>query len=85
MVEKGRPEVWDARILEEVIKEHRCCSTARCRLGIRCFEPVTAGGSKALRLHPLVCTAYNADFERRPDGHSRALSMEAQAKEEPAS
>jgi DNA-directed RNA polymerase, beta'' subunit/160 kD subunit len=62
MVELQRPEVWD--VLEEVIREHPVCSTARrrCTLGIQAFEPVLVEG-KAIRIHPLVCTAFNADFD----------------------
>ena len=78
MVEKERPEVWD--ILEEVIKEHPVLlnrAPTLHRLGIQAFEPVLIEG-KAIQLHPLVCAAFNADF----DGDSMAvhvpLSLEAQ-------
>ncbi|MBI4373669.1 MAG: DNA-directed RNA polymerase subunit beta', partial [Deltaproteobacteria bacterium] len=63
MVEKERPEVWDA--LEEVIQEHPVYlnrAPTLHRLGIQAFEPVLVEG-KAIRLHPLVCTAFNADFD----------------------
>ena len=63
MVEKERPEVWD--ILEEVIREHPVLleSTPTLhRLGIQAFEPVLIEG-KAINLHPLVCSAFNADFD----------------------
>ena len=69
MVDKQRTEVWDA--LEDVIKEHPVLlnrAPTLHRLGIQAFEPILVEG-RALRLHPLVCTAYNA---RRPDGHTRA-------------
>ena len=79
MVEKVKPEVWD--ILEGVIKEHPVLlnrAPTLHRLGIQAFEPVLVEG-KAIRLHPLACTAYNADF----DGDQMAVhvpqSMEAQA------
>src|SRR5437667_257582 len=63
MVEKERPEVWD--ILEEVIREHPVLlnrAPTLHRLGIQAFEPVLIEG-KAIQLHPLVCTAFNADFD----------------------
>ena len=63
MVEKERPEVWD--ILEEVIREHPVMlnrAPTLHRLGIQAFEPVLVEG-KAVQLHPLVCTAFNADFD----------------------
>jgi DNA-directed RNA polymerase subunit beta' len=63
MVEKERPEVWD--ILEEVIREHPVMlnrAPTLHRLGIQAFEPVLVEG-KAIQLHPLVCTAFNADFD----------------------
>ncbi len=63
MVEKERPEVWD--ILEEVIREHPVMlnrAPTLHRLGIQAFEPVLIEG-KAIQLHPLVCTAFNADFD----------------------
>ncbi len=79
MVEKVRPEVWD--ILEEVIKEHPVLlnrAPTLHRLGIQAFEPVLVEG-KALKLHPLVCTAYNADFDGDQMAVHVPLSMEAQA------
>ena len=79
MVEKGRPEVWD--ILEEVIKEHPVLlnrAPTLHRLGIQAFEPMLVEG-KALKLHPLVCTAYNADFDGDQMAIHVPLSMEAQA------
>ena len=79
MVEKGRPEVWD--ILEEVIKEHPVLlnrAPTLHRLGIQAFEPVLVEG-KALKLHPLVCTAYNADFDGDQMAIHVPLSLEAQA------
>ena len=63
MVEKERPEVWD--ILEEVIREHPVMlnrAPTLHRLGIQAFEPKLVEG-KAIQLHPLVCTAFNADFD----------------------
>ena len=63
MVEKDRPEVWD--ILEEVIREHPVLlnrAPTLHRLGVQAFEPILVEG-KAIRLHPLVCTAFNADFD----------------------
>ena len=63
MVESVRPEVWD--VLEEVIHEHPVLlnrAPTLHRLGIQAFEPVLIEG-KAIQLHPLVCTAYNADFD----------------------
>ena len=63
MVERVRNEVWD--VLEEVIKEHPVLlnrAPTLHRLGIQAFEPVLVEG-RALKLHPLVCTAYNADFD----------------------
>src|SRR5213595_6319 len=62
-VEKERPEVWDA--LEEVIKEHPVLlnrAPTLHRLGIQAFEPLLVEG-KAIKIHPLVCTAFNADFD----------------------
>ena len=79
MVEKGRPEVWDN--LEVVIKEHPVLlnrAPTLHRLGIQAFEPVLVEG-KALKLHPLVCTAYNADFDGDQMAVHVPLSMEAQA------
>jgi len=79
MVEKIRPEVWD--ILENVIKEHPVLlnrAPTLHRLGIQAFEPILVEG-KALKLHPLVCTAYNADFDGDQMAVHVPLSMEAQA------
>ncbi len=79
MVEKGKPEVWD--ILESVIKEHPVLlnrAPTLHRLGIQAFEPILVEG-KALKLHPLVCTAYNADFDGDQMAVHVPLSMEAQA------
>ena len=78
-VEKVREEVWD--ILEEVIKEHPVLlnrAPTLHRLGIQAFEPVLVEG-KALKLHPLVCTAYNADFDGDQMAVHVPLSTEAQA------
>jgi len=78
MVEKERPEVWD--ILEEVIREHPIFlnrAPTLHRLGIQAFEPVLVEG-KALRLHPLVCTAFNADFDGDQMAVHVPLSLEAQ-------
>jgi DNA-directed RNA polymerase subunit beta' len=63
MIDKMKPEVWDA--LEEVIREHPVLlnrAPTLHRLGIQAFEPVLVDG-KAIRIHPLVCTAFNADFD----------------------
>jgi DNA-directed RNA polymerase subunit beta' len=79
MVDKQRPEVWDA--LEVVIKEHPVLlnrAPTLHRLGIQAFEPVLVEG-RALRLHPLVCTAYNADFDGDQMAIHVPLSAEAQA------
>jgi len=79
MVEKVKPEVWD--ILEEVIKEHPVLlnrAPTLHRLGIQAFEPVLVEG-KAIKLHPLSCTAYNADFDGDQMAVHVPLSMEAQA------
>jgi DNA-directed RNA polymerase subunit beta' len=79
MVERVKPEVWD--IVEEVIKEHPVMlnrATTLHRLGIQAFEPVLIEG-KAIRLHPLVCTAYNADFDGDQMAVHVPLSVEAQA------
>ncbi len=79
MVEKVRPEVWD--VLEDVIKEHPVLlnrAPTLHRLGIQAFEPVLVEG-KAIKLHPLVCTAYNADFDGDQMAVHVPLSMEAQA------
>ncbi|MFP6685817.1 MAG: DNA-directed RNA polymerase subunit beta', partial [Polyangiaceae bacterium] len=78
MVEKERPEVWD--ILEEVITEHPVLlnrAPTLHRLGIQAFEPVLIEG-KAIRLHPLVCTAFNADFDGDQMAVHIPLSVEAQ-------
>ncbi len=78
MVEKERPEVWD--ILEEVIREHPVLlnrAPTLHRLGIQAFEPVLIEG-KAIQLHPLVCTAFNADFDGDQMAVHVPLSMEAQ-------
>ena len=79
MVDKQRTEVWDA--LEDVIKEHPVLlnrAPTLHRLGIQAFEPVLVEG-RALRLHPLVCTAYNADFDGDQMAIHVPLSSEAQA------
>ena len=78
MVEKERPEVWD--ILEEVIREHPVLlnrAPTLHRLGIQAFEPVLIEG-KAIQLHPLVCTAFNADFDGDQMAVHVPLSIEAQ-------
>ena len=77
-VEKERPEVWD--ILEEVIKEHPVLlnrAPTLHRLGIQAFEPILVEG-KAIEIHPLVCTAFNADFDGDQMAVHVPLSMEAQ-------
>ena len=79
MVERVRPEVWD--VLEEVIKEHPVLlnrAPTLHRLGIQAFEPVLTEG-RALKIHPLVCTAYNADFDGDQMAIHVPLSAEAQA------
>jgi len=79
MVERVRPEVWD--VLEQVIKEHPVLlnrAPTLHRLGIQAFEPVLVEG-KALQIHPLVCTAYNADFDGDQMAVHVPLSAEAQA------
>ena len=79
MVEKVRPEVWDA--LEDVIKDHPVLlnrAPTLHRLGIQAFEPVLIEG-RALKLHPLVCTAYNADFDGDQMAVHVPLSAEAQS------
>ena len=79
MVDKQRTEVWDA--LEDVIKEHPVLlnrAPTLHRLGIQAFEPVLVEG-RALRLHPLVCTAFNADFDGDQMAIHVPLSSEAQA------
>jgi DNA-directed RNA polymerase subunit beta' len=78
MVEKERPEVWD--ILEEVIREHPVMlnrAPTLHRLGIQAFEPVLIEG-KAIQLHPLVCTAFNADFDGDQMAVHVPLSIESQ-------
>ncbi len=78
MVEKERPEVWD--ILEEVIREHPVMlnrAPTLHRLGIQAFEPILIEG-KAIQLHPLVCTAFNADFDGDQMAVHVPLSIEAQ-------
>ena len=79
MVERLQPEVWD--VLEEVIKEHPVMlnrAPTLHRLGIQAFEPILVEG-KAIKLHPLVCTAYNADFDGDQMAVHVPLSQEAQA------
>ena len=79
MVEKLQPEVWD--VLEEVIKEHPVMlnrAPTLHRLGIQAFEPILVEG-KAIKLHPLVCTAFNADFDGDQMAVHLPLSQEAQA------
>ena len=71
MIDRMRPEVWDA--LEEVIKEHPVLlnrAPTLHRLGIQAFEPVLVDG-KAIQIHPLVCQAFNADF----DGDQMAIHV----------
>src|SRR5262249_48080981 len=78
MVEKEKPEVWD--ILEDIIKEHPVLlnrAPTLHRLGIQAFEPVLIEG-KAIQLHPLVCTAFNADFDGDQMAVHVPLSIEAQ-------
>lgn len=78
MVESEAPEVWD--ILEEVIREHPILlnrAPTLHRLGIQAFEPVLVEG-KAIQLHPLVCTAYNADFDGDQMAVHVPLTLEAQ-------
>ncbi len=78
LVEKERPEVWD--ILDEVIREHPILlnrAPTLHRLGIQAFEPVLIEG-KAIQLHPLVCSAYNADFDGDQMAAHVPLSIEAQ-------
>nr|QGT51299.1 DNA-directed RNA polymerase subunit beta' [uncultured Firmicutes bacterium] len=79
MVERVRPEVWD--VLEDVISEHPVMlnrAPTLHRLGIQAFEPILVEG-KALKLHPLVCTAFNADFDGDQMAVHLPLSAEAQA------
>jgi DNA-directed RNA polymerase subunit beta' len=78
LVEKERPEVWD--ILDEVIREHPVMlnrAPTLHRLGIQAFEPVLVEG-KAINLHPLVCSAFNADFDGDQMAVHVPLSLEAQ-------
>ncbi|EGQ63590.1 DNA-directed RNA polymerase, beta' subunit, partial [Acidithiobacillus sp. GGI-221] len=78
LVEQEKPEVWD--ILEEVIREHPVMlnrAPTLHRLGIQAFEPVLIEG-KAIQLHPLVCAAYNADFDGDQMAVHVPLSLEAQ-------
>src|SRR5258707_2212818 len=78
MVEKERPEVWD--LLAEVIQEHPVLlnrAPTLHRLGIQAFEPVVIDG-KAIQLHPLVCAAFNADFDGDQMAVHVPLSLEAQ-------
>ena len=79
MVEKLQPEVWD--VLEDVIKEHPVMlnrAPTLHRLGIQAFEPILVEG-KAIKLHPLVCTAFNGDFDGDQMAVHLPLSVEAQA------
>ena len=79
MVERLKPEVWD--VLEDVIKEHPVMlnrAPTLHRLGIQAFEPILVEG-KAIKLHPLVCTAFNADFDGDQMAVHLPLSVEAQA------
>jgi DNA-directed RNA polymerase subunit beta' len=79
VVERVRPEVWD--VLEEVIADHPVLlnrAPTLHRLGIQAFEPVLVEG-RALKIHPLVCTAYNADFDGDQMAVHVPLSLEAQA------
>ena len=78
MVEKERPEVWDT--LEDVIKEHPVLlnrAPTLHRLGIQAFEPMLVEG-KAIKIHPLVCAAFNADFDGDQMAVHVPLSIEAQ-------
>jgi len=78
MVEKEKPVVWD--ILDEVIREHPVLlnrAPTLHRLGIQAFEPILIEG-KAIQLHPLVCTAFNADFDGDQMAVHVPLSIEAQ-------
>src|SRR5207237_3675195 len=79
MVERRRPQVWD--VLDDVIKDHPVLPNRRPtlhRLGIQAFEPVLVEG-KAIQIHPLVCTAFNADFDGDQMAVHLPLSAEAQA------
>ncbi len=78
LIEKEKPEVWD--VLDEVIKEHPVMlnrAPTLHRLGIQAFDPILVEG-KAIRLHPLVCTAFNADFDGDQMAVHLPLSIEAQ-------
>ena len=78
-MERVQPEVWD--VLEEVIREHPVLlnrAPTLHRLGIQAFEPILVEG-RAIKLHPLVCTAYNADFDGDQMAVHVPLSAEAQA------
>ena len=78
MVEKERPEVWD--VLDRVIREHPVIlnrAPTLHRLGVQAFEPILIEG-KAIQLHPLVCTAFNADFDGDQMAVHVPLSLEAQ-------
>ena len=80
LVEREGPEVWD--VLEEVIREHPVLlnrAPTLHRLGIQAFEPILIEG-KAIQLHPLVCSAYNADFDGDQMAVHVPLSLEAQAR-----
>ena len=81
MVDRVRNEVWD--VLDDVIKSIVLLNRAPTlhRLGIQAFEPVLVEG-RALKLHPLVCTAYNADFDGDQMAVHVPLSAEAQAKQD---
>ncbi len=79
MIERLQPQVWD--VLEDVIKEHPVMlnrAPTLHRLGIQAFEPILVEG-RAIKLHPLVCTAYNADFDGDQMAVHVPLSVEAQA------
>nr|WP_330400990.1 DNA-directed RNA polymerase subunit beta' [Sporanaerobium hydrogeniformans] len=79
MIERLQPQVWD--VLEEVIREHPVMlnrAPTLHRLGIQAFEPILVEG-RAIKLHPLVCTAYNADFDGDQMAVHVPLSVEAQA------
>ena len=79
MVERMKSVVWD--VLDEVIKDHPVLlnrAPTLHRLGIQAFEPILVEG-KAIKLHPLVCTAYNADFDGDQMAVHVPLSTEAQA------
>lgn len=79
MIERLQPQIWD--VLEEIIKEHPVMlnrAPTLHRLGIQAFEPILVEG-RAIKLHPLVCTAYNADFDGDQMAVHVPLSVEAQA------